>query len=229
MKIGVVRGCCVALAIAALLVPTAVVAQEHRGSRAFGGSTRHDGGRSYGGRSWGGHDNDYGRHERHSTTSFSFGLGLGWDPWWWGPWGYPDPYYRPYGYSYPYYSYPYYVPPVVVAPPVVTQPPVYEEQMPVQQEQGESVWYYCPDPAGYYPYVRRCPKGWQKVAPTPESAQPPEVAPAEPQAPPTPEAGDPVPYEYRWYYCQDPPGYYPYVQDCPKGWTTVAPTPAPAR
>lgn len=28
-----------------------------------------------------------------------------------------------------------------------------------------------------------------------------------------------------WYYCQDPPGYYPYVQQCPRGWQPVSPTP----
>jgi len=28
-----------------------------------------------------------------------------------------------------------------------------------------------------------------------------------------------------WYYCQDPQGYYPYVQQCPRGWQPVAPTP----
>jgi hypothetical protein len=29
-----------------------------------------------------------------------------------------------------------------------------------------------------------------------------------------------------WYYCQEPQGYYPYVSECPGGWTPVAPTPA---
>ena len=28
-----------------------------------------------------------------------------------------------------------------------------------------------------------------------------------------------------WYYCQDPQGYYPYVESCPGGWTRVVPTP----
>ena len=28
-----------------------------------------------------------------------------------------------------------------------------------------------------------------------------------------------------WYYCDDPQGYYPYVQQCPGGWRTVAPSP----
>jgi hypothetical protein len=28
-----------------------------------------------------------------------------------------------------------------------------------------------------------------------------------------------------WYYCDNPQGYYPYVQQCPGGWRTVAPSP----
>lgn len=28
-----------------------------------------------------------------------------------------------------------------------------------------------------------------------------------------------------WYYCPDPQGYYPYVNQCPKGWLKVVPTP----
>jgi hypothetical protein len=28
-----------------------------------------------------------------------------------------------------------------------------------------------------------------------------------------------------WYYCPDPQGYYPYVNQCPKGWMKVVPTP----
>jgi hypothetical protein len=28
-----------------------------------------------------------------------------------------------------------------------------------------------------------------------------------------------------WAYCQDPEGYYPYVQECPGGWVPVVPTP----
>ena len=28
-----------------------------------------------------------------------------------------------------------------------------------------------------------------------------------------------------WYYCDNPEGYYPYVQQCPGGWRTVAPSP----
>ncbi len=32
-----------------------------------------------------------------------------------------------------------------------------------------------------------------------------------------------APQQNYWYYCQNPQGYYPYVQQCPGGWTTVAP------
>jgi len=32
----------------------------------------------------------------------------------------------------------------------------------------------------------------------------------------------PAPATY-WYYCPNPQGYYPYVQQCPAGWMTVIP------
>ena len=74
-------------------------------------------------------------------------IGPGWGPWWWG---------APY---YPYY--PYYSEPVVIQ----QQPSVYVQPTPQQEEQ--SYWYYCPNPQGYYPYVKQCPKGWMKVVPSP--------------------------------------------------------------
>jgi heavy-metal resistance protein len=33
----------------------------------------------------------------------------------------------------------------------------------------------------------------------------------------------PAPQLYYWYYCQNPPGYFPYVKDCPAGWMTMVP------
>ena len=65
----------------------------------------------------------------------------------------------------PYYPYPpaYYYPPTVVVP---TQPPAYierSEPAPSQQD----YWYYCADAKAYYPYVKDCPGGWQRVAPRP--------------------------------------------------------------
>ena len=35
----------------------------------------------------------------------------------------------------------------------------------------------------------------------------------------------PSPPTASWYYCDNPQGYYPYVQQCPGGWRAVAPTP----
>ncbi|HEY5998397.1 MAG TPA: hypothetical protein VI078_03740 [bacterium] len=198
-------------AAAGLLAPAAVLGQSREGARHFGGSGRHGGGF---GRGHFGGDHD----RRHVGTSFSFWVGPGWDPWWWGPFGYP--YYYPYSYR---YSYPYYYP-YYAEPPVVVEPPAQEEEAPAPQQETYS-WYYCQDPAGYYPYVRECPSGWTKVAPSPQT----ESAPAEgSQTPPASSPGNPPP-EYFWYYCEDPPGYYPYVRDCPRGWREVAPQPAPAR
>ena len=61
---------------------------------------------------------------------------------WWGP-------------AYSYYANPYYV-----TPPVVVQQ---KESQPAET----GYWYYCQDPKGYYPYVKECPNGWLKVAPSP--------------------------------------------------------------
>ncbi len=78
------------------------------------------------------------------------------------------PYAYPY-YPFPYYPYSYYPPPVVVTP-EPAQPPVYIEQVPsvTQQTSPDSYyWYYCEQSETYYPYVKECPSGWQRVSPTP--------------------------------------------------------------
>ena len=63
----------------------------------------------------------------------------------------------------PYYAYP---PPVVYAPPpVVYAPP------PVVVQQPTQYWYYCDNPAGYYPYVPSCPTPWRPVTPQPGGQQ----------------------------------------------------------
>jgi hypothetical protein len=50
----------------------------------------------------------------------------------------------------------------------------------------------------------------------------PVVIPEQPQAS---EPGQEQ--ESYWYYCQDPPGYYPYVKSCPGGWMKVVPEAVP--
>lgn len=69
--------------------------------------------------------------------------------------------------------------------------------------------YYAPYP--YYPYY------------------PPSIVTV-PVSPPVyiertpPAVNQSMPSGY-WYYCNNPPGYYPYVTDCPTGWRQVDPTP----
>lgn len=89
----------------------------------------------------------------HGRSRVSIGFGFGY-PYWgsaWGPWGYPYPYYA--------------------APLVVQQAPVtYVEQnssAPSAPAADAGWWYYCDQSRGYYPYVRECPSGWQRVPPKP--------------------------------------------------------------
>ena len=95
----------------------------------------------------GGHGGGHGGHGGHFSGGVWFGPG-----WWW------DPFFYPY-YPYPYYPY--------SQPPVVIQQQPQEYVMPQPQADETSYWYYCRDPKGYYPYVKRCPGGWMKVVPTP--------------------------------------------------------------
>jgi|SRR5690242_67565 len=63
----------------------------------------------------------------------------------------------------PYYAYP---PPVVYAP-----PPVVVAPSPIVVQQPTQYWYYCDNPAGYYPYVPSCPTPWHQVTPQPGAQQ----------------------------------------------------------
>lgn len=97
----------------------------------------------------------------HGHGHVRFGIMVG--PYWGGPWHYPPPV----------YYYPAYYPPVVVQPqapqtyieqpqaPAAPPPPAPVAAAPV------NYWYYCATARGYYPYVRECPGGWQKVLPQP--------------------------------------------------------------
>jgi hypothetical protein len=111
----------------------------------------------------GGHYYGGGHYGPHYGVGLGVGIGLGLAL---DPLLYPYGYY-PYGYGY----YPY------AAPVVVTQaaPTVYVEQSNPAPQQSyapstqSSDWYYCRNPAGYYPYVQSCAGGWQRVP-----AQPPK-------------------------------------------------------
>lgn len=96
-----------------------------------------------------GHGGHFGHRGGHGGFSVFVGPGLLW-PGWWGPYPY-----------YPYYP----------APPVIVQQPseLYVQPNPQVEEPG--YWYFCQEPQGYYPYVKKCPKGWMQVVPP---ANPPE-------------------------------------------------------
>ena len=67
-------------------------------------------------------------------------------------------------------------------------------------------WYYYPQPV--YPYPTYVPPA--VVA----EAAPPEVS------------GPPPAQSQTWYYCDNPRGYYPYVQSCPIPWREVPAAPS---
>ncbi len=67
----------------------------------------------------------------------------------------------------PAYPYPYYAgPPAIVQQPVIIEQPSAEYVQPAPSPEEQDYWYYCPNPKGYYPYVKMCPKGWMKVVPS---------------------------------------------------------------
>jgi len=109
-------------------------------------------GAAFSGQAWADRD-DHDRDGGH----FRFGVVMG-----------PDWPYFPPTYYHPYYS-PGYPPAVIVqSPPVVESPPVYIEQgnaAPPAVSQPDNYWYYCSSPQGYYPYIKECPAGWERVQP----------------------------------------------------------------
>src|SRR5262249_30839164 len=110
----------------------------------------------------------HGRYYYPAVGVYFGGLGY----WGWGAW----PYY--YGYGYPYYGYGAYPP----AYPYTTydSDPVYVQQQPAAQSAPTNYWYYCRDPAGYYPYVANCNKQWMTVVP-PRGPRSGNAAPSAPQ------------------------------------------------
>ena len=105
------------------------------------------------------HGGHGGHYYGHSNVHWGFYFGLPYYSSWYYP---PYPYYYPY--SYPYY--PYYGGAVGVP----SGPTTYVErgdQQAAPEASAQSWWYYCADSKTYYPYVKQCPGGWQKVAPQP--------------------------------------------------------------
>lgn len=78
------------------------------------------------------------------------------------------------------------------------------------------IWYYYPAPI--YPYPNPFVPGIGVII----NQEPPVYQ--QPSVTPTPPSEAPTQY---WYRCNEPKGYYPYVPECPGGWTKVPATPPP--
>jgi len=132
-----------ATAALALLCVTALSQPNTAYAHGGGGGSHGGGGGFHGGEFRGGgfrgthfgHDRDDFRHRGGDRDDFRRRGGFG--GWWGGGVGWDAPYYD---YGYPDYgSYGY------------------------SQSYAAQYWYYCQDPAGYYPYVQQCSTTWQTV------------------------------------------------------------------
>ncbi len=83
---------------------------------------------------------------------FGFGVTIG-APVFWPGW-YPGPHY-------------YYPQPIVVVPAAPPAPTVYVERAEPAPARPDAAnwWYFCRDANAYYPYVKQCSAGWERVSP----------------------------------------------------------------
>ncbi|MEX2482089.1 MAG: hypothetical protein WD928_14630 [Gammaproteobacteria bacterium] len=91
----------------------------------------------------------------YHRSRFDFYFGGG--PMWWGypRYYWPDPYF--------------YQPRTIIIerePPVYIQRPQASAPQPAPATASANVWYYCTEPAGYYPYVQNCTRPWVSVDPS---------------------------------------------------------------
>jgi hypothetical protein len=145
----------VKLALTSVLILLGIVLSEAALAQRGGGGSGHGGGGfSHGGGGWG---HGGGGHFGGARFGFYFGVplyGLGYYPYYYPPYSYPPAYYPPAAY-------------------MPSSPPIYVEEDGAQpapaQPSQQNWWYYCVDSKTYYPYVKECPGGWQRVAPQPPS------------------------------------------------------------
>lgn len=98
---------------------------------------------------WADHGRGYGRGYGHGHGGVHFGVMI-------NPWMAPSPFYYPYS-------------PAYYLPPIVQQAPVYvEQEAPAAPVAAPNYWYYCRAAKAYYPYVKDCRGGWERVLPQPQ-------------------------------------------------------------
>jgi hypothetical protein len=154
------------LAAATLVGGIGIASAQMHGSHGGRGGAMSSGG-WHGGGTWHGGGNWHGGnfHNGNFRSRVFIGVGFGAPFWGWGWWpGYYSPYYYPAYYpAYPYYDGDYY--PYDSSTYIEQGTPTYSQSAPAYG-QGTQYWYYCPDPAGYYPQVPTCAKGWLRVVPS---------------------------------------------------------------
>ena len=106
-----------------------------------------------------GHGHGHGQHHQGPRVSLSFGH-------YFGPWGYSPYFYDPFFYSRRWNERP-----IVIEQPApqvyVEQPQVYSQAAPMPQAAANNYWYFCEAAQAYWPYVKECSGGWQRVIPQP--------------------------------------------------------------
>ena len=140
LSIGRVLG----VAAAALLFAASIIQPKVANADHGGGGSFHDGGFA------GFHHGGFPHRDGHFHRGFR--IGAIYAPYWWG-YGYPYSYFGYYG-DYPDHRYYGYDP----GSSYYGIHPGYGSQPSARQ-----TWYYCSNPAGYYPYVTQCKTGWLPV------------------------------------------------------------------
>ena len=99
--------------------------------------------------------------QHHGGVRFGVNIGIPL----FGP-GYYSGYYPYPAYPYPADPYPgpdYAYPGPAMAPSGAYAEQGYAQAAPAPAPAPQQDWYYCPNSKSYYPYVRECPGGWQRV------------------------------------------------------------------
>ena len=130
------------------------------------------GGNWHGGSNW--HGGYYGGYRGYGWGGGYWGARYGWG---WGWYGWPLVYAGAYTWGYP-YAYNAWSYPVDTTVYIQQESPALTYTPLPQQSSANSFWYYCVDPAGYYPYVKSCNKSWMQVVPqnNPGSAVAPQLS-----------------------------------------------------
>jgi hypothetical protein len=108
--------------------------------------------------------------QHHGGVRFGINIGIPlFGPGYYPPYAYPAYAYPAPAYAYPAPAYAYPAPSYSYpAPAMAPAVPYAQQTMPQAAPAPQQDWFYCPSSSAYYPYVRECPGGWQRVAAQPQ-------------------------------------------------------------